>query len=51
LTWASQTADAPHGDPHLNSFSALHDEGAAIIYSRLMRWDLDKLPVSKRQEI
>ncbi len=44
LTWADFGVDAPHMDPHTNSFAALHDRGPAMIYNRLMMWDLPKYP-------
>jgi peptide/nickel transport system substrate-binding protein len=44
LVYAYTSGDAPHQDPQLNSFAALHDEGPAIVYSRLMMWDLAKFP-------
>jgi peptide/nickel transport system substrate-binding protein len=31
-------------DPQGNSFAVLHETGPAIVYSRLMRFDLDKYP-------
>lgn len=44
LTYLYDTSDAPHMDPHQQSFAALHETGLGIAYSRLMMYDLSKYP-------
>ncbi len=44
LSFVSQASIAPHMDPHQNSFAGLHNQGPAMAYSRLMKWDLTKYP-------
>lgn len=38
------TEALPNIDPMQNSFAVLHETGPAIVYSRLMRFDLEKYP-------
>ncbi len=42
------TEALPHLDPQQNSFAVLHESGPAIVYSRLMGFDLDRYPGENR---